>query len=58
MLGGEGKSGDLTRDLTEIEEQVLEGIVRIICRDLKPVGRPLILSLLLALARKFRKRSV
>jgi flagellar motor switch protein FliM len=35
MLGGEGKSGDLTRDLTEIEEQVLEGIVRIICRDLQ-----------------------
>lgn len=35
MLGGEGKSGDLARDLTEIEEQVLEGIVRIICRDLQ-----------------------
>jgi flagellar motor switch protein FliM len=35
MLGGEGQSGDLTRDLTEIEEQILEGIVRIICRDLQ-----------------------
>jgi flagellar motor switch protein FliM len=35
MLGGGGKPGDLTRDLTEIEEQVLEGIVRIICRDLQ-----------------------
>ena len=35
MLGGEGKSGELTRDLTEIEEQILEGIVRIICRDLQ-----------------------
>ncbi len=35
MLGGEGKPGDLTRDLTEIEEQVLEGVVRIICRDLQ-----------------------
>ena len=35
MLGGEGNSGDLTRDLTEIEEQILEGIVRIICHDLQ-----------------------
>ncbi len=35
MLGGEGKSGDITRDVTEIEEQVLEGIVRIMCRELQ-----------------------
>ncbi len=35
MLGGEGKSGDVNRELTEIEEQILEGIVRIICRDLQ-----------------------
>lgn len=35
MLGGEGKSGELTRGLTEIEEQILEGIVRIVCRDLQ-----------------------
>jgi flagellar motor switch protein FliM len=35
MLGGGGKSGELTRSLTEIEEQILEGIVRIICRDLQ-----------------------
>ncbi|MGD0215124.1 MAG: FliM/FliN family flagellar motor switch protein [Terriglobales bacterium] len=35
MLGGEGKSGELTRDITEIEEQVLEGIVRIMCRELQ-----------------------
>jgi len=35
LMGGEGKSGDLTRDLTEIEEQVLEGLVRIVCRDLQ-----------------------
>jgi flagellar motor switch protein FliM len=35
MLGGEGKSGEITRDITEIEEQVLEGIVRIICRELQ-----------------------
>jgi flagellar motor switch protein FliM len=35
MLGGEGKSSEITRDLTEIEEQVLEGIVRIMCRELQ-----------------------
>src|SRR5450755_1132260 len=35
MLGGEGKSSEITRDLTEIEEQVLEGIIRIICRELQ-----------------------
>ncbi|HTR23694.1 MAG TPA: FliM/FliN family flagellar motor switch protein [Terriglobales bacterium] len=35
MLGGEGKAGELNRDLTEIEEQILEGIVRIICRELQ-----------------------
>src|SRR5271165_1865877 len=28
LLGGEGKGGDLGREMTEIEEQVLEGIVR------------------------------
>jgi len=35
MMGGEGKSGELTRDLTEIEDQILEGVMRIICRDLR-----------------------
>jgi flagellar motor switch protein FliM len=35
MLGGEGKSSEIDRDLTEIEEEILEGIVRIICRDLQ-----------------------
>src|ERR1700689_854174 len=35
MLGGEGKSGEVNRELSEIEEQILEGIVRIICRDLQ-----------------------
>jgi flagellar motor switch protein FliM len=35
MLGGEGKTGEITRDITEIEEQVLEGIVRIMCRELQ-----------------------
>lgn len=35
LLGGEGKAAELDRELTEIEKQVLEGIMRIICRDLQ-----------------------
>ena len=35
MMGGEGKTSDLNRGLTEIEEQILEGVMRIICRDLQ-----------------------
>lgn len=35
MLGGEGKISDMNRDITEIEEQVLEGIIRIMCRELQ-----------------------
>jgi len=35
MLGGEGKSTEITRDVTEIEEQVLEGVIRIMCRELQ-----------------------
>ncbi|MBZ5655258.1 MAG: FliM/FliN family flagellar motor switch protein [Acidobacteriia bacterium] len=35
LLGGEGQSSEAVRDVTEIEEQVLEGVVRIICRELQ-----------------------
>lgn len=35
MLGGEGGNSEITRDLTEIEEQVLEGIIRIMLRELQ-----------------------
>ncbi|MGD0822987.1 MAG: flagellar motor switch protein FliM [Terriglobales bacterium] len=35
MLGGEGNPGEIKRDITEIEEQVLEGIVRIMLRELQ-----------------------
>jgi len=35
MLGGEGTHSGTTRDLTEIEEQVLEGIIRIMFRELQ-----------------------
>jgi flagellar motor switch protein FliM len=34
MMGGAGKAGEITRDLTEIEAQILESIMRIVCRDL------------------------
>lgn len=35
MLGGEGKKSEIARNITEIEEQVLEGIIRIMCRELQ-----------------------
>ncbi len=44
MLGGEGKSGEITRDITEIEEQVFEGIARIICRELQSAWQAIALE--------------
>src|SRR6202140_1379534 len=35
MLGGEGTASESTRDVTDIEEQVLEGVIRIMCRELQ-----------------------
>ena len=50
LLGGEG-SGDLpSRDVTEIEEQVLETVVQIICRELQTAWQAL------ALEFRFEKR--
>jgi len=34
LLGGEGKSMAATREITEIEEQILDAVARIICREL------------------------
>jgi flagellar motor switch protein FliM len=34
LLGGEGKSLASTREITEIEEQILDSVARIICREL------------------------
>jgi len=34
LLGGEGKSMGETREITEIEEQILDSVTRIICREL------------------------
>ena len=44
MLGGEGKSGEIIRDITEIEEEVLEGIVRIMCRELQTAWQAIALE--------------
>lgn len=35
LLGGEGTGSEPTRSITGIEEQVLEGIIRIMCRELQ-----------------------
>ncbi len=34
LLGGEGKGISATREITEIEEQIVESVARIVCRDL------------------------
>jgi flagellar motor switch protein FliM len=34
LLGGEGKSLSATRELTEIEDQIVEHVARIVCREL------------------------
>lgn len=34
LLGGEGKSIAATREITEIEEQILDSVARIVCREL------------------------
>src|SRR5262249_41845949 len=35
LLGGEGKGGDLGREITAIEEQILESVMHIVCRELQ-----------------------
>jgi len=44
MLGGEGKRGENTREITEIEEQVFEGVVRIMCRELQTAWQAIALE--------------
>jgi len=44
LLGGEGKGGDLGRPITEIEEQVLESVLRIICRELQTTWQAISLT--------------
>ncbi|HUO61395.1 MAG TPA: FliM/FliN family flagellar motor switch protein [Candidatus Acidoferrales bacterium] len=35
LLGGRGRSGTENREVTEIEEQILEGVVQILCQELQ-----------------------
>src|ERR1022692_746006 len=42
MLGGHGKVERGIRDITEIEEGILESVVRIICRDMQVSWQPLL----------------
>jgi flagellar motor switch protein FliM len=44
LLGGEGKGGDLGREITEIEEQIIESIMRIICRELETTWQAIALQ--------------
>ena len=42
MLGGLGKLEGQVREITDIEEQILESVVRIICRELQAAWQPLL----------------
>ena len=44
LLGGEGKGGDLGREITQIEEQILESIMRIVCRELQSAWQAIALE--------------
>src|SRR5271156_5044639 len=44
MLGGEGNGSEITRDITEIEEQVLEGIIRVMFRELQSAWQAIALE--------------
>jgi flagellar motor switch protein FliM len=44
LLGGEGAGQPPSREITEIEEQVLETIMRIICRELQAAWQALSLE--------------
>jgi flagellar motor switch protein FliM len=44
LLGGEGKSLPATRAITEIEEQILDSVAHIICRELGAAWQALALS--------------
>jgi flagellar motor switch protein FliM len=35
LLGGVGRTNDIERDITEIEEGIMEGVVRILCTELQ-----------------------
>lgn len=41
LLGGQGKPESQLRDITDIEEQILESVVKLICRELQTAWQPL-----------------
>jgi flagellar motor switch protein FliM len=41
LLGGQGGSDDRVREITEIEEQILEVVARIVCKELEISWQPL-----------------
>ncbi|MGO8794589.1 MAG: flagellar motor switch protein FliM [Candidatus Sulfotelmatobacter sp.] len=41
LLGGIGQCEVLTREVSEIEEQIMEGVARIVCRELEAAWTPL-----------------
>ena len=44
LLGGEGKGMAATREITEIEEQILDSVARIVCRELGAAWQALALE--------------
>ncbi|HEV2398275.1 MAG TPA: FliM/FliN family flagellar motor switch protein [Candidatus Sulfotelmatobacter sp.] len=44
LLGGEGKSMSATREITDIEEQILDSVARIICREVGSAWQALALE--------------
>jgi len=44
LLGGEGKGMAAAREITEIEEQILDGVARVICRELGAAWQALALD--------------
>jgi len=41
LLGGTGHCDPMTREITEIEEQIMEGVARIICKELAAAWAPM-----------------
>ncbi len=41
LLGGEGKPEEQLRPLTEIEEQILESVMKMVCHELQSLWKPL-----------------
>jgi len=44
LLGGAGKGGDLGREITSIEEQILESVMRIVCREMQTAWQAIALE--------------